>query len=118
MNADWLRSFCLALQGTKEDIKWGNDLCFTVAEKLFCVTALDGPFKVSFKVKDEEFEELSQQEGFMSAPYMARARWVLVTEPGRLSRNEWEGYIKQSYELIVSKLTKKQKSEIESFKKK
>lgn len=90
-----------------EDIKWEKDLCFSVGSKMFCVTSLEGPFSASFKVLEEEFEELCTKEGFSPAPYMARAKWVLVTNSSNLKTKEWEHYIKQSYELIKSKLTRK-----------
>ena len=107
MDIEWLRKYCLKLPGTKEDIKWGNDLCFTIANKMYCVTGLNPPLSVAFKVSDEDFEELSQTDGFMPAPYMARAKWVLVTKPAKLSKKEWESYIRNSYELIKAKLPKK-----------
>jgi len=107
MDIEWLRKYCLKLPGTKEDIKWGNDLCFSIATKMYCVTGLNPPLSVAFKVSDEDFEELSQTDGFMPAPYMARAKWVLVTKPERLSKKEWETYIRRSYELIKAKLPKK-----------
>jgi len=59
------------------------------------------------EVPDDEFDELSNQNGFMPAPYMARAKWVLATDPSNLNKKEWERYIKQSYELVKIKLTKK-----------
>jgi len=107
MNIDWLRKYCLSLPGVTEDVKWGNDLCFLVADKLFSVTSLEGPFKVSFKVRNEEFDEMISREGIEPAPYLARAKWVLVTNPFELTKKEWEDHIKQSYELISSKLPKK-----------
>ena len=107
MNIDLFRNVCLSLPAVTEDVKWDNDLCFCLGGKMFCVTALDPPFKASFKVTDEEFEELSVSEGFMPAPYMARAKWVLVSDPSRLSKKEWEQYIKQSYELVKAKIPKK-----------
>ena len=107
MDIEWLRKFCLKLPGTKEDIKWGNDLCFLLAGKMYCVTGLNPPLSVAFKVPDEDFEELSQSDGFLPAPYMARAKWVLVSKPERLSKKEWEIYIRNSYELIKAKLPKK-----------
>lgn len=107
MDIEWLRKYCLKLPGTKEDIKWGNDLCFLVGGKMYCVTGLNPPLSVAFKVPDEEFEELSETDGFIPAPYMARAKWVLVTKPERLSKKEWETYINNSYELIKAKLPKK-----------
>ena len=107
MEIEKLRKFCLSLPATSEDVKWDNDLCFSVGGKMYCVAALDPPFKCSFKVTDEEFEELSNTDGFMPAPYMARAKWVLVTNPSKLNKKDWEQYIRNSYELVKKKLTKK-----------
>lgn len=112
MNTDALRTFCLKLPSVTEDIKWGNDLCFSVGGKMFCVSSLDAPFKIAFKVPDEEFDELSSKEGFMPAPYMARAKWVLVSGPSRLGKKEWEHFIRQSYELVKLKMSKKARKEL------
>ncbi len=107
MDIEWLRKFCLSLPATSEDIKWGNDLCFLVAQKMFCVAGLDQPQKIAFKVPDEMFEELCTTEGFIPAPYMARAKWVMVQNTSKLSKKEWEKYILQSYNLVKNKLSKK-----------
>lgn len=112
MDIDQLRTFCMSLPAVTEDVKWDNDLVFSVGSKMFCVASLEPPFKCSFKVRDEEFEEWSIREGFMPAPYMARAKWVLVTKPQQLNRKEWEGCIRQSYELVKAKLTKKLRQEL------
>lgn len=112
MEIEDLRKFCLSLPAATEDIKWGNDLVFSVGGKMFCVSSLDQPYKFSFKVRDEEFEELSATDGFMPAPYMARAKWVLVSNPSKLNKKERERYIKESYEMVKAKLTKKQKQEL------
>jgi predicted DNA-binding protein (MmcQ/YjbR family) len=111
MDIDQLRSYCLSLPAVTEDIKWINDLVFSVGGKMFCVAGLETPLKFSFKVKDEEFEELSSSEGFMPAPYMARAKWVLVTK-STLSKKEYEHYILLSYELVKAKLTKKIRTDL------
>ncbi|HYV53151.1 MAG TPA: MmcQ/YjbR family DNA-binding protein [Chitinophagaceae bacterium] len=107
MNIEMLREICSSLTAVTEDVKWGNDLVFSVGDKMFCVASLEPPFSCSFKVPDDEFDELSNQNGFMPAPYMARAKWVLATDPSNLNKKEWERYIKQSYELVKIKLTKK-----------
>jgi predicted DNA-binding protein (MmcQ/YjbR family) len=112
MDIDFLRSFCLGLPACKEDIKWGNDLVFSVGDKMFCVAGLDQPFKCSFKVKDEEFEELTSQPNFEPAPYLARAKWVLVSKPNSLHKDEWEHFISQSYKLVIAKLSKKVRAEL------
>jgi predicted DNA-binding protein (MmcQ/YjbR family) len=107
MNIETLQTFCKSLPAVTEDIKWGNDLCFSVGKKMFCVAGLFSPLTVSFKVKDEEFEELINSPGIISAPYVGRYKWILVEEADRFSKKEWEHYIKQSYELIKAQLPKK-----------
>ena len=114
MNIEQLREFCLSLKGVTEDIKWGHDLCFCIGEKMFCVTGLTGPIKVSMKVKDEEYDTLSSSDGIIPAPYMARNKWILVEDSARFTKKEWEHYIRQSYEMVKSKLPKKLQKEIDS----
>jgi predicted DNA-binding protein (MmcQ/YjbR family) len=111
MDVDFIRKICLSLPATTEDIKWEN-LVFSVGERMFCMMPLEQPFRCSFKVSDEEFEEVSMADGFMAAPYLARAKWVLVTNPSKLSKKDWERYIKKSYELVKKKLTKKVREQL------
>ena len=42
MNAAGLRKLCSAWPGVTESIKWEDDLVFSVADKMFVVTALRG----------------------------------------------------------------------------
>jgi predicted DNA-binding protein (MmcQ/YjbR family) len=115
VNIEALRELCLGLPGVTEDIKWGADLCFLVGEKMFCVTSIEPPHSVSFKVTDEEFEEMVARPGIIPAPYMARNKWVNVHEWSGLTDSEWETYVKQSYSLVKSKLTKKVQKEIDAI---
>lgn len=108
MDIEVLRTICLSFPAVTEDVKWGNDLCFCVGNKMFCVANLEPPHTFSFKVTDAEFEELSQAEGFKPAPYMARAKWVLVTDSSKLSRKELKNYLQQSYDLVTAKFSRKQ----------
>jgi len=113
MHHEQLRDLCLSLKGTTEDIKWGNDLCFLVGEKMFCVTWLGGPFQASFKVTDEEFEELIARPDIIPAAYLARYKWIQVKSATALSTTEWDRLIKQSYELVKAGLSKKKQRELE-----
>jgi predicted DNA-binding protein (MmcQ/YjbR family) len=112
MNTETLRSLCLQLPQVKEEIKWEADLVFSIGGKMFCVTSFEEPFKASFKVHDEMFEELCNREGFSPAPYLARAKWVLVSNDAGLAKQEWQDFVQQSYELVKRKLTKKQQKEL------
>ena len=105
MNIETLRNFCLALPGATEDIKWESDLCFSVGGKMFCVTAADEEGGVSFKVREEEFRDMTHdREGIIPAPYMARHKWVYVLDFPWLTDKEWAHYVRQSYELVKEKL--------------
>ena len=108
MNIEEIQNLCKQLPGVTEDIKWGSDLCFSVGGKMFLVAGLElSPVTASFKVTDEQFEEMSSKPGFMPAPYMAKHKWIYVNNISLMSKQEWTFYIKQSYELVKQKLPKK-----------
>ena len=107
MDIESLRDFCRTLPAVTEDIKWGHDLCFSVGGKMFCVAALDGPLTVSFKVRDDEFDDLASSPGMRPAPYVARYKWILVEDVNKLNRKQWAHYVRQSYDLVRAKLPKK-----------
>ena len=107
MDIETIRNICKDLPHVTEDIKWGDDLCFMIGEKMFCVSNLNPPLKISFKVTDEEFAELSNSPGVIPAPYVARYKWILVEDMSRFTNKEWACYITQSYNLVKAKLPKK-----------
>jgi predicted DNA-binding protein (MmcQ/YjbR family) len=108
MTIDDIKSICKKLPSVTEDVKWGADLCFCIGSKMFCVTGLDQtPVGVSFKVTDEEFEEVSARPGFRPVDYVARYKWVTVEDVKKIPKKELERFIKQSYELVKVKLPKK-----------
>jgi predicted DNA-binding protein (MmcQ/YjbR family) len=107
MTVDALRTICRTLPNVTEDIKWGHDLCFCVAGKMFTVVNLERPHSVAFKCTPETFGELTERPGIIPAPYMARNMWVQEQELGNvLDRRELESLVRMSYELVVSKLPK------------
>jgi len=108
MNLEWLRRVCLSFPCATEQVQWEDDLVFKVAGKMFAVAPLI-PAKVtlSFKCTPEEFAELTEREGIISAPYMARARWVSLEPGATLPEAELHRLLRQSYDLVVAKLPKK-----------
>jgi len=108
MNIDEIQNLCKRLPGVTEDIKWGNDLCFSVGKKMFLVAGLEqSPVTASFKVTDEQFEEMLAKRGFKPAPYMAKHKWIYLDDINLLNKQEWAFYINQSYDLVKQKLSKK-----------
>ena len=114
MTLEDIRTLCLSLPAVTEDIKWGHDLCFSVGAKMFCVCGVEPPHGASFKVTEEEFEEMAARNGFIPAPYMARNKWVQAQELDALSHSEWAYYLRQSYELVKAKLPAKVRKEIDA----
>jgi len=108
MDIETIRDICKNLPSVTEDIKWGNDLCFMIGGKMFCVTPMNTPLRVSIKVTDEEFGEMTNLQGIIPAPYAARYKWILIEDVNIFSQKKWEYYIAQSYNMVKSKLSKKE----------
>ena len=113
MNVEEIQAVCKTLPFVTEDIKWGHDLVFSIGGKMFCVVGLDqSPTSASFKVKDEEFEEISNRGGFKPAPYVAKYKWVWIDDVQKMSKKDWKHFIRQSYDLVKEKLPPKIKKQL------
>src|SRR5580765_8184181 len=107
MSIDTVRAFCLSLPAVTEDIKWGSDLVFSIGGKMFAVVNTERPHTLAFKCTPETFAELTERDGIIPAPYLARAMWVQERTVGEvLDRSEMEDLIRASYELVVATLPK------------
>ena len=113
MNVEDIQAICKALPAVTEDIKWGNDLVFSIGGKMFCVAGLNqSPTTASFKVTDEEFDEMCDREGFKPAPYVAKYKWVWIDDISKMNKADWKKYVKQSYNLVKNKLPVKTKKQL------
>ena len=113
MDLETVRRYCLTLPHATEDIQWGNNLLFRIAGKIFAILALDQtPPSMSFKCTLEEFAELVEREGIVPAPYMARNHWVMIESLDALPRAELKRLIKDSYQMVAAKLSKKVRGEL------
>jgi predicted DNA-binding protein (MmcQ/YjbR family) len=112
MDIDSIRNYCLSLPHATEDIQWGNDLLFRISGKIFAGMSLDPPHSLSFKCTPEKFDELIEFEGIIPAPYTARNKWVMLERLDALNDVEIKRLIKNSYEMIFSKLPKKTQAEL------
>lgn len=112
MDRDTLRNACLALKGVQEEIKWEHDLVYTIGSKMFFITSMEGPVDFSVKVAEEQFDELCNIPGIEPAPYLARAKWVLITEKCSWKASKKLELVRGSYALAGAKLTKKIKTEL------
>jgi predicted DNA-binding protein (MmcQ/YjbR family) len=108
MTVDAVRAFCRRLPHVTEDIKWEDDLVFSVGGKMFAVVMLVPPHRISMKVPQEEFAELTERDGIIPAPYLARASWVSVERAGEgMDARELRRRLSESYELVKARLPKR-----------
>ena len=117
MDLDSIRNYCLSLPHATEDIQWGNDLLFRISGKIFTGISLDPPHSLSFKCTPVKFDELIEFDGIIPAPYTARNKWVMLEHLNALEDSEVKRLIKNSYEMIFAKLTKKAQAELGANKK-
>jgi predicted DNA-binding protein (MmcQ/YjbR family) len=113
MNLDWLRKYCKSLPHTTEQIQWGADLVFKIGGKMYAVASTE-PAKVclAFKCSPEDFANLTERPNIIPAPYMARAQWVALETEDALPAAELKKLLRNAYELVGSKLTKKAQREL------
>ncbi|MBS1530945.1 MAG: MmcQ/YjbR family DNA-binding protein [Bacteroidetes bacterium] len=105
MTIEDLQNICYQLPGVTQSIKLEVHLCFDVGGKTFLFTHPDAvPPSASFKVPAEQFEEIAAREGLEPQPYVARYKWVLARDISKLTKKDWEHYIKQSYRIIAATL--------------
>jgi predicted DNA-binding protein (MmcQ/YjbR family) len=118
MNTETLRSYCLSLPRATEDIKWGHDLCFLIAGKMFAVASLEksDAHCVSFKCTPERFAELTEMDGIIPAPYMARNHWVTLERFSALRDAEIKEFVRDSYQMVLEKLPKKTRDSLAAAK--
>ena len=95
-----LMDFCRKLPHVTEDVKWGNDLVFSIGGKMFCVFDKTGGQNFSLKTTPAVFAILSQEEGIAPAPYVARYHWIMLNGPTVLPTERIQDLIRESYHLV------------------
>ena len=114
MKVPAILKFCATLPHATGDVKWGVDQVYSIGGRMFCVACVDSKKQssVAFKVDDDLFLSYSDRDGFIPAPYMARAKWVKIVDLKKVSDAELTALIRRSYELVGMKLTKKLRTEL------
>lgn len=109
---DPLLEFCRRLPGVTEDVKWDNDLVFSVGGKMFAVFGLPDNEPIGFKVDPAVFSVLTQQPGVVPAPYLAHHSWVQVKTREAIPREELEELLRESHALVARKLSRKARASL------
>ena len=115
MDIEQVHAHCLSFPHVTEVVLWGNDLVFKIGGKMFAVIGLDSASDhcLSFKCTPEKFVELIEQEGIIPAPYVARYHWVALERSNALSEKELKALLRNAYDLVLEKLPKKARAELD-----
>jgi predicted DNA-binding protein (MmcQ/YjbR family) len=103
---DAIRQYCIAFPEAKENLQWGDELCFKVREKIFVMLGLDRP-RLCFKCTPETFAELIEREDIRPAPYVGRYQWVMLDRLDAVRWDELQELIRDSYQMVAAKAPKK-----------
>ncbi|MCX2482742.1 MmcQ/YjbR family DNA-binding protein [Pedobacter sp. MR2016-24] len=106
MDIEILREYCLSLPGTEEDLKWGENLCFMVEQKIYVLASLDTG-TLTFKCDPEEFEELTARDGIQQASHFAKTQWITLMDYDVMADGELKKRIAASRSSVIAKLPKK-----------
>lgn len=112
MDPDRIRAVCLALPGTTEDLKWGDDVVFSVADKMYCVMGLKSE-GYGFKCAPPVQTALIERPDIVFAKYIGKHGWVTVQTRSALPEDEATALIRSSYRLVFARLPKKRQRSID-----
>ena len=116
MNLEDYRTYCLSKKGVTESIpfsKLPDVLVFKVGGKMFTATDISTFDSFSIKCDPETIEELRAQYPAMEEPaYFSKKHWSRVVVDGSISDMILQEWLDKSYELVVAKLTKKERNEL------
>ena len=116
LSRDDINAYCASLPHATHVVQWAGSDVYKVGGKLFAVIGMGGDsHAVTFKVSELAYEVLSDLPGLRPAPYLASRgmKWIQnYAEPG-LSDDSLRDHIRASYDMIVVKLTKKKRAELD-----
>lgn len=108
--------FCGSLQATTHVVQWGGSSVWKLGGKIFAICSQWGAgnhSKISFKASDLAYSILIEQPGIVPAPYLARAKWVQIDSEDAMSDDDLKDYISAAYTIILGKLTRKQRRDLD-----
>ena len=114
MDAETLRNYCLSLNGVTESFPFDEHvLAFKVKGKIFALTDIDKFESVNLKCEPGEAIELREKyEAVLPGYHMDKKHWNTVMMKSNLPDALIKEWIKNSYELVVAKLSKKLQNEL------
>jgi len=116
MDIEEFRSFCLNLKGTSESMPFDNTtIVFKVASKMFCLEAIDDK-RINLKASPEKVVELIENySSVLPGFHMNKKHWITIELENFTDNGLLKELITNSYQLVVSKMTKKEKDQFNSL---
>lgn len=117
MNIVEFRDYCLSFKGITEELPFDNKtLVFKVMGKMFALTDIDEFDFINLKCEPEKCLELREKyEGITPGYHMNKKMWNSVSTKSDVSDSKIKELINISYDLIVQKLPRKIKDELENL---
>jgi predicted DNA-binding protein (MmcQ/YjbR family) len=114
VNIEDLREYCLSKKVVTESFPFDETtLVFKVMNKMFALTSLDSELMVAVKCDPELAISLREQYPAVTpAWHFNKKHWNGVKIDGSLDAALIKEWIDHSYDLVVSKLTRKEKEEL------
>jgi predicted DNA-binding protein (MmcQ/YjbR family) len=114
MDIDDLRVYCLNKKEVTEGFPFGeNTLVFKVKNKIFCLADISGRLKINLKCDPEKGAEYREEhEEIVPGYHMNKKHWNTVDLEGRLTESFIKGLIDDSYYLVISTLSKKDRNSL------
>jgi len=114
MNIEEYRSHCIAKKGVTESFPFDSStLVFKVMNKIFALTNVESFSFINLKCNPEEAIELREEfNGVSGAYHMNKRHWNSVSTHADVPDKLIFQWIDDSYNLIVSSLTKKLQNEL------
>lgn len=114
MNIEKIREYCLLKKGVTENFPFDDvTLVFKVADKIFALTNLDGDLSVNLKCDPYRAIELRERHSAVLPGYhMNKKHWNTINIDGAVPDKLIFQWIDDSYDLVVSKLSKARKKEL------
>ncbi len=111
MNIESLREYCLTKKFVTEEFPFdATTLVFKVCGKMFALTNLDGDLSINIKCDPDKAIELRERFPSVQPGYhMSKIHWNTVYIDGSIPDKLIMEWIDDSYNLIVSKLPKKER---------
>jgi len=117
MTLDHFREYCLSFKGTTEHLPFDeNTLVFKVVGKMFTLCNMMTFEFTNLKCDPEKAIILREEYAEVTpAWHMNKKHWNSVSFMGDLSDKQIQEWIADSYNLVVNKMPKKLKIELEKF---